>query len=235
MNNNNNAYQNEFSNVSGVAVNRFVAKVFMWMFAGLFVTGVIASLTASNVSLLLDIVSNRFLFFGLIIGELVLVYVISAKVMDLPFELTVFLFFLYSFINGLTLSVIFAAYTSGSIAGTFFVAAMVFGGMGVYGYFTKKDLSGLKTFLFSALIGLIVASFINILILKSSGVDFLISIVGVLLFSAITAYDMQMIKSYSNIQDEAVKNKLAVSCALKVYLDFINLFIYMLRLFGKRR
>jgi hypothetical protein len=214
----------------------FLAKVFNLMTLGLGITGVVAFLTA-NTGLATAIIGSP-LFLILILAELGLVFYLSARVEKIQAATASGLFIGYSVLNGLTLSVIFLAYTSTSIAGTFFIAAGMFGAMAVYGLITKRDLSGLGSFLFMGLVGIIIASIVNIF-LNSSSVYWAISFLGVLIFTGLTAYDVQKIKRIGEegimAQGDEVVRKGAVMGALTLYLDFINLFLMLLRFFGGSR
>ena len=214
----------------------FLAKVFNLMTLGLGITGIVAFLTA-NTGLAATIIGSP-LFMILILVELGLVFFLSARVEKIQAATASSLFIGYSVLNGLTLSVIFLAYTSTSIAGTFFIAAGMFGAMAVYGLVTKRDLSGLGSFLFMGLVGIIIASIVNIF-LHSSSVYWAISFLGVLIFTGLTAYDVQKIKRIGEegimAQGDEVVRKGAVMGALTLYLDFINLFLMLLRFFGGSR
>jgi len=214
----------------------FLAKVFNLMTLGLGITGVIAFLTANTG--LASVIIGSPLFIILILAELGLVFYLSARVDKIQAATAWGLFIGYSLLNGLTLSVIFLAYTNTSIAGTFFIAAGMFGSMAVYGLITKRDLSGLGSFLFMGLVGIIIASIVNIF-LNNSSVYWAISFLGVLIFTGLTAYDVQRIKRIGEEGimaqgDEAIR-KGAVMGALTLYLDFINLFLMLLRFFGGSR
>ncbi|MCP3891403.1 MAG: Bax inhibitor-1/YccA family protein [Desulfobulbaceae bacterium] len=214
----------------------FLAKTFNWMAIGLGVTGLVAFFTAYT-GLAYSIIGTP-IFFILVLGELGLVFYLSAKIEKLQATTATSLFLGYSVLNGLTLSVIFLAYTSSSIAGTFFITAGMFGAMAVYGLVTKRDLSGWGSFLFMGLIGIIIASIVNIF-LKSSGMYWVISMIGVLVFTGLTAYDVQKIKKIGEdgimAQGEEAIRKGSIMGALALYLDFINLFLMMLRFFGGGR
>ncbi|TKB25111.1 Bax inhibitor-1/YccA family protein [Desulfopila sp. IMCC35006] len=214
----------------------FLAKVFNWMALGLGITGIVAFVTA-NTSLAGLIIGSP-LFFILMIGELGLVFYLSARIQKIQASTASSLFLGYSVLNGLTLSVIFLAYTSSSIAGTFFITAGMFGAMAVYGLVTKKDLSGWGSFLFMGLIGVIIASVVNIF-LKSSGMSWMISFIGVIVFTGLTAYDVQRIKKIGEdgimSQGSEAISKGSIMGALTLYLDFINLFLMLLRFFGGNR
>jgi len=231
-----NAHQMTLSQARQEASSVFLAKVFNWMAVGLAVTGITAMLTAES-GLAMQIVGSP-MFLILILGELGLVFFLSARIEKLQAGTASILFYGYSILNGLTLSVIFLAYTKSSIAATFFITAGMFGAMAVYGMVTKRDLSGFGSFLFMGLIGIIIASVVNIF-LKSSGLYWVISMMGVLVFTGLTAYDVQKIKNMGekgilNQGEEAIK-KGAIMGALALYLDFINLFLMLLRFFGGSR
>jgi len=213
----------------------FLAKVFNWMATGLGVTGLIALLTSES-GLALSIASSP-IFFILIIAELGLVFFLSARVEKIKAGTASLMFYTYAVLNGLTLSVIFLAYTRASIAGTFFITAGMFAAMAVYGTVTKRDLSGFGSFLFMGLIGIIIASIVNIF-LNSSSLYWAISLIGVFIFTGLTAYDVQKIKNMGERgileQGEEAIKKGAIMGALALYLDFINLFLMLLRFFGNR-
>lgn len=213
-----------------------VQRVFLWMAMGLSITALTAMLTFNSPSIFYTIASNSILYWGLMIAELALVWYLSARVMSMSFGSATACFGIYSILNGLTLSVIFAAYTESSIATTFFVTAGTFGAMALIGYTTKRDLSKMGSILLMALIGLIIATVVNIF-LQNSMMQLIISGIGVLIFTGLTAYDTQKIKTMMNEfgeDGEAVK-KLSVVGALTLYLDFINLFLYLLRFLGNSR
>jgi hypothetical protein len=214
----------------------FLAKVFNWMAAGLGLTGIVAYFTA-NTGLAMAIIGSP-IFFVLIIAELGLVFYLSARVEKIQASTASSLFIGYSVLNGLTLSVIFLAYTSASIAGTFFITAGMFGAMAVYGLVTKRDLSGWGSFLFMGLIGIIIASIVNIF-LNSSAMHWMISMIGVFIFTGLTAYDVQRIKKIGEdgimTQGHEAIRKGSIMGALALYLDFINLFLMLLRFFGGSR
>ena len=183
----------------------------------------------------MTIATNRLLFWGLIIAEFGLVVAISAAINKLSLTTATLLFILYSVINGATLSFIFAIYTMSSIASVFFITAGTFAVMAVIGYTTKKDLTSMGKILFMALIGIIIATVVNIF-LKSTGLEMIVSYLGVLIFVGLTAYDSQKIKQMLLTAPDAGEGaqKLALLGALSLYLDFVNLFIYLLRIFGRR-
>ncbi len=211
-------------------------KVYVWMTLALVITGLVAYGVATSPALIMAIVSSKALFLGLIVAELALVIGITAAINKLSMPMATLLFAIYSAINGATLSVIFVAYTMSSIANVFFITAGTFAAMAVLGYTTKKDLSGFGRILFMALIGLIIATLVNVFLVHSTSFDLIISYVGVLLFVGLTAYDTQKIKRML-IEAEGTgetAQKIALLGALSLYLDFINLFLYLLRLFGKK-
>ena len=208
----------------------YLQRVYGWMTAALAVTGVVAMLTASSPSAMQFIFANRGVFFGLLIGELLLVVVLAAAVNKMSAGLATASFMAYAAINGLTLSAIFLLYTKGSIATTFFVTAGTFGAMAVFGAVTKRELSGLGHFCWMGLIGLIIASIVNIF-MHSEMLYWLTTYAGVLIFTGLTAYDTQKIRQARL----GATTQGAISGALMLYLDFINLFLYLLRLLGDRR
>jgi FtsH-binding integral membrane protein len=214
----------------------FIRRVYNWMGLGLALTAFVALYTASNHYLVSLIFNNSLIFFGLIIGELALVLILSAAIGRMQSSTGMMLFFLYSALNGLTLSVIFLAYTRASIANTFFVTAGTFGVMSFYGYTTQRDLTSWGSFLFMGLIGIILASVVN-LFLHSEAVYWVVTYVGVLVFVGLTAYDTQKLKEIAaaGFADEEEGRKVAVLGALTLYLDFINLFLMLLRIMGSRR
>lgn len=211
-------------------------KVYVWMALALLITGLTAYYVATSPLLIGAILTNRVLFYGLIIAELALVIGVSAVINRLSLLTATLMFLLYSVINGATLSIIFLIYQLSSIATVFFITAGTFGTMAVIGYTTKKDLSSMGRILFMALIGIIIATVVNIFI-KSGGLTMILSYIGVLVFVGLTAYDSQKIKQMllqATDVDEGTK-KVALLGALTLYLDFVNLFLYLLRIFGRRR
>ena len=212
-------------------------KVYVWMALALGITGLTAYGVANSPQILNLVYSNQAVFWVLIIAEFGLVIGLSAAIHKLSFATAAIMFVVYSVLNGVMLSSVFLLYTEGSIAKTFFITAGAFVGLALVGYTTKRDLSGVGKFLIFALLGLIIASVVN-MFTKSSGFDFVISIVGVLIFAGLIAYDSQKIKQMflqvgTEVNDET--QKLAVLGALSVYLDFINLFLYLLRFLGRSR
>lgn len=213
-----------------------IRKVYVWMTMALAITAITAYGVATSPALLELIFSSKLTFFGLIIAELALVFWLSARIYKLSLTTATLMFILYSVINGATLASIFVFYSMNIIAQTFLVTAGTFGAMAVYGYFTKKDLTSWGRLLFMALIGLIIAGIVN-LFLHNSVMDFIISGLGVLVFVGLTAYDSQKIKQMLAVQTDMgeTAQKVALMGALSLYLDFINLFLYLLRLFARER
>lgn len=211
----------------------FINKVYSWMCLALTVTGFIALRTVSSPDFLYMVQSN---FIILIIIELGVVFWMISAINKISSNLAIGLFLLYSALNGLTLSVILNLYTGASVASTFFITAGTFGAMSAYGFFTKKDLTSWGNLLFMGLIGIIIASVVNIF-MASSALYWLITYAGVLIFVGLTAYDTQKIKKMSLEMDpeSEVGKKGAIMGALALYLDFINLFIMLLRIFGQRK
>ena len=234
------AFQENTQAVGRAAVREhtILRNVYTWMALGLAITGVVAMYVAGNAQLVRAIVMNRMLFVTLIIGELMLVWVLSANIGRMSPTAATLSFAGYAVLNGLTLSVIFLAYTGISIATTFFVTAATFGALSVDAVTTKRNLGGMGQYLFAGLIGVIIASLVN-MFLRSAAVDYVISFIGVFLFMGLTAYDTQMIKNWSaqlsGSADEADFMRVSIMGALKLYLDFINLFLFMLRFMGNRR
>lgn len=210
-------------------------KVYVWMSLALCITGLTAYGVASSPNLMLAIYQHSVLLWGLIIGELALVMIISAAINRLSLTTATLLFILYSALNGVTLSSIFLIYTMSSIGKVFFITAGTFGAMAFVGYTTKRDLSKMGGLLFMALLGLIIATVVNLFV-KSSGLDLILSYVGVLIFVGLTAWDTQKIKVMLSEQYDMSEGaqKIALLGALSLYLDFINLFLYLLRIFGSR-
>lgn len=214
----------------------FLAKVFNWMAVGLGLTGLVAWLAAYYG--VASTIAHSPLNMVLLLAELGVVFYLSARIDKIQPLTATGLFFGYALLNGLTLSVIFLIYTRASIAGTFLITSAMFGTMSIYGMVTKRDLTGLGSFMFMGLIGIILASLVNIF-LGSSTLDLAISVIGVLVFVGLTAYDVQKIKMMGEQgimgQGEGAIRKGAILGALALYLDFINLFLMLLRLFGGRR
>ena len=214
----------------------FISKVYSWMCLALLITGAVAAYIASSEALIEAVVGNRAVFFGLLIGEIALVWAISAAIGRLSGAMATVLFITYSVMNGLTLSVIFLAYTASSISTTFFVTAGTFAVMSIYGHTTKRDLTSWGNLLLMALVGLIIGSVVN-LFWQNSLFYWICTYIGILIFVGLTAYDTQKIKEYGaqGFSDSENMQKGALMGALILYLDFINLFLLILRLLGGRR
>ncbi|MBO7367150.1 MAG: Bax inhibitor-1/YccA family protein [Paludibacteraceae bacterium] len=221
---------------SATAERKLMRNVYGWMSLALAITGLTSYYVAGSQAILSVIFSNQFVFWGIAIAEFVLVMVLTAKINTLSFQTAGIMFAVYSILNGVLLSSIFVVYTMESIATTFFISAGMFAAMAVIGSTTKKDLSGIGRFALMAVIGLIIASLVNIF-LKSTMLEFIVSIIGVIVFAALTAYDAQKIKAmlqeYGTDVNET-SQKIALLGSLSLYLDFINMFLYLLRLFGRR-
>lgn len=215
---------------------RFIARVYRWMTVGLGLTGVVSLFVASSPALLQAIFGNRIVFFGLLFLELAMVWSFSSIAARASATTAMALFLAYSAVNGLTLSVIFLAYTATSIARVFFITTATFGAMSAYGALTKRDLTSVGSFATMGLFGLIIAGVVN-LFLQSSAMHFILSCAGVVVFVGLTAYDTQKIKGLNVIGNEGTDDdtKEALNGALVLYLDFINLFLSLLRLLGSRR
>ena len=211
-------------------------KVYVWMSLALAITGITAFGVANSPGILATIYGNQIVFWGLVIAELALVFAISGAINRLSLTTATLLFVLYSVINGVVLSSIFLIYTMSSIASVFFITAGTFAVMAFIGYTTKTDLTSMGKILMMAIIGLIIASLVNVFLVKSSGFDLIISYVGVLIFVGLTVYDSQKIKRMLQMAPDSgeASQKLALVGALSLYLDFINLFIYLLRILGRR-
>ncbi|MEI6206854.1 MAG: Bax inhibitor-1/YccA family protein [Desulfuromonadales bacterium] len=215
-----------------VKQNALIRQVYAWMGAGLAITAFMALLTLSSPVILNTIMGNRLVFYGLMIGELVLVFTLSGAISKLSAMTATLLFVAYSALNGVTLSVVALVYTANSIASTFVITAGMFGAMSVYGYITRRDLTSWGSFLFMGLIGVVIASVVNIFV-GSSAVSWVISGIGVIVFTGLTAYDTWKIKEMAAQGTEG--RKPAILGALTLYLDFINLFLMLLRFTGSRR
>lgn len=215
--------------------NTFIAKVYGWMALALVLTGFTSLFVASTPAFKTAIFGNQFLFWGLLIGEVVLVFAISGAIRKISASTATLLFLLYSILNGITLSFIFLVYTATSIATTFFITAGTFAIMSLYGYSTKSDLTKVGNLLFMVLIGVVIAALVNIF-LKSNTLQWIITIAGIIVFVGLIAYDTQKIKQIGQGEwDIQTGKKLSIIGALSLYLDFINLFLLLLNLFGGRR
>lgn len=214
----------------------FLPKVYGWMTAGLALTAIAAMFTLSSEPLLKAIFGNKVVFYSLIFGELGLVIALSAAINRISAAAATGMFLLYSALNGITFAAIFLVYTSSSIASAFFVASGTFAAMSLYGFVTKRDLTGWGSFFFMGLVGIIIASVVNIF-LQNEMIYWITSYIGVFVFIGLTAYDTQKIKriGQAGFADAGMQRKAAILGALTLYLDFINLFLMLLRVMGNRR
>ena len=218
-----------------MGLRAYMLKIYNYMALGLGITGVIAYYVASNENLLMAIMGNQILFWGLIIAQFGAVMFLVSRVSKMSTRAAQLTFWGYAALTGLTLSGVFAAYTFESLARVFFITSGTFGAMSLYGYTTKRDLTAMGSFLMMGLMGLIIASVVNIFI-QSSALMFLTSVLGVLIFVGFTAYDTQKLKHmYYQVGHTELAENYAVVGALTLYLDFINLFLYLLRFMGDRR
>src|SRR5499426_2089756 len=220
--------------ISAERVTAFLQKVYGWMFLGLAITAVVASTVAGSPALLRHIFSNQFLYFALILVELGLVFYLSAKVQTLAPNVAMTLFVVYAALNGVTLSFILLVYTGESIGTTFLVTAGMFGAVAIYGSTTSRSLAGAGQFFFMGLIGLILASIVGIF-WHNDALQFLITVIGVIVFTGLTAWDAQRLKQMALTVPAERSGAYAVVGALALYLNFINLFLMLLRLLGGRR
>jgi FtsH-binding integral membrane protein len=220
--------------ISDERVTNFLAKVYLWMFVGLFVTAGTAFAVASSPALVKTFILNRALFWILALAQLGLVFYLSARISTMSPITAGGLFLVYSAMVGVTTSVILFIYTASSITSTFIITAGMFGVTAVFGTVTKRSLAGVGQFMFMGLIGLILAGIVNIF-LQSSAIAFVTSIIGVIVFTGLTAWDAQRLRQMATVLPEGQVNSYAVVGALSLYLDFINLFFSLLRLSGGRR
>lgn len=234
----NNGYSTAVQAENELTLRRYVAgvmrRVYGKMTLGLLVTALTSYLMLTIPALMDFLTLHPFLIIGAMVAELGLVFYLSARIEKMSSATATIMFYVYSMLNGITLTPLFLYYTSTSIALTFALTAGTFGAMTIFGYVTRQDLSKIGSFLFMALIGLIVCLVVNVLLLHSSMFDLVVSIVGVFIFVGLTAWDTQAIKRMAAEADPTMMNKVATWGALTLYLDFINLFIYLLRLFGSR-
>ncbi|HQY22093.1 MAG TPA: Bax inhibitor-1/YccA family protein [Ignavibacteria bacterium] len=234
-----NQFQNNAGSIdasfSTEATRKFLLNVYNWMAMGLALTGVIAW-GISGSSFAETLFSNSFLFYGIIILQLGVVIGLTFAIKKMSAVVAIGAFFFYSALTGLTMASVFLIYTGSSIASTFFICAAMFGSVSVFGYITKMDLSKFGTFFFMGLIGLVIASVVN-MFLNSSTLYWIISYAGVLIFVGLTAYDTQRIKQMSQSMDFDTEEgkKAAVMGSLMLYLDFINMFLFLLRIMGDRK
>jgi len=221
---------------SVASTNTFFQKVYLWMTAGLGMTALTSFIVLASPAAQQFIFGNKLVFYGLIFAELGLVIAISAAINRISSMTATLMFLAYSALNGVTFAAIFLVYTRSSIVSTFLVTAGTFGAMSLYGYVTKRDMTGFGSFLFMGLIGIVIASVVNIF-LKSEMIYWITTYIGVFVFVGLTAYDTQKIKQIgqAGFTDSEHQQKAAVLGALRLYLDFINLFLMLLRIMGNRR
>ena len=226
----------ESTRYSDSVVATLMRNVYIWMTLALVITGLTAMVTAKSEALMTFIFTNNWALIALMILQLGLVFYFSARLNRMSFSTATAVFILYSAITGLTFSSIFVVFSMNSIATTFFITAGMFAAMALVGSFTKKDLSGMGKFALMALIGLIIAGIVN-MFLRNAMMDFIVSGIGVLVFAGLTAYDSQKIRQMLQMQSEINEStqKLALLGSLSLYLDFINIFLYLLRFFGSSR
>ncbi len=229
-------YVNERDLQASLAFPALMRKVYLWMTLALVITAITAYGVATSPAAIQFILGNRIVFFGLIIAEFALVFAVGGMINRLSITTATLLFTLYSVVNGATLSIVLLAYTQESVTQVFFITAGTFAAMSAVGYLTKRDLSSVGRILFMALIGLIIATVVNIF-WKNSGFMAILNYLGVLIFVGLTAYDTQKIKNMLLTAEDGgeVGQKMALLGALTLYLDFINLFLYLLRILGKAR
>jgi FtsH-binding integral membrane protein len=219
---------------AGERVTAFLRVVYAWMAVGLTVTALVAWVVNGSDTLLYTIASNRLAFWGLMLAQLGLVVFLSARVQSLSPGMATALFLLYSGLTGLTMAFVLRVYTGESVATTFFVTAGTFGALAAYGTVTSRSLAGLGQFLFMGLVGIVLASIVGIF-WQSDGLQFVIAFCGVILFTLLTAYDAQQLKAMALAVPDSQLGSFAIVGALRLYLDFINLFLYLLRFLGGRR
>lgn len=228
---------NDITNPSAVAVKSgFMSRVYAWMGFGLGLTAVVSFFVVMTPAVMEFVFKTPGVFMGLLIAELGMVLGFTFLVNRVSSQIAALLFVSYAAMNGLTLSVIFLAYTATSIAGTFAITAGMYGAMSIYGAMTKRDLTGVGSFAMMGLFGVIIASVVN-LFMKSDSASWLISFCGVIVFTLLTAYDTQRAKAMGQVftSDSEDSRKASIGMALTLYLDFINLFLNLLRIFGRRR
>ncbi len=209
-----------------------VSKAYGWMFTALAITGLTSYICGTSAAFMQLLFSSSSIMWILIIAQLAIAFILIARLDKMSFTTARILFLAYAFTLGISLSSIFLVYTMSSIASTFFICSAMFGAMALYGHFTKKDLTSWGRILTMALIGLIIATLVN-LFLQSSRIDWICSLVGVVLFTGLTAYDAQKMRQLAYLDENETTSKLAVMAAFSLYLDFVNLFLYLLRFFGR--
>ena len=225
---------NQQNYTASISISQVMRRVYVKMFLALVVSAITAYICTSIPAISMALISNSFIYIGLCVAELIMVLVLTSKIAKgVNSSAATLLFYVYSILNGVTLSLILLIYTAASVVSTFAITAGVFAAMSIYGYFTDKDLSRIGSFLFMALIGLIICTVVNIF-LHSSSMEWIISFAGVAIFIGLTAWDTQKIKTMIAYSSPDQTENVATIGALSLYLDFINLFIYLLRFFGNR-
>lgn len=231
-------YENKMAAISSDMVSRFMHKVYAWMCAGLLTSALTSYLLMSQLWLMQLLFSSSFLFYMFLLLQVCAVIYLQAALHTLTYQTARAIFVSYAVMVGITITPLLLVYTHASLAYTFLAAAGMFGGMAIYGYITQEDLTKLSSFLMMGLFGVIIARVVNMFI-GGSTMDYYITLVGIVLFALLTAYDMQKIKmlSYEAVVhgNEQSSNKIALVCALALYLDFLNIFIKLLRITGKKR
>ncbi len=229
-----NQYSSNPAQINSSYIAQYMAKVYGWMFLGLSITAIVAFLTATSQVAVEFLFGNRMVFFGLFILQIFLVGALVVRIQKMSAAAATAIFIGYSVLTGITFSALILAYTTGSLVAVFGITAGTFGIMSAVGYFTKQDLTSFGRLMVMGLIGIILASIVNFF-LHSTTLYWIISYVGVAVFVGLIAYDTQKIKAYALLESEEDRKKGAIMGALALYLDFINLFIFLLRLFGNRR
>ncbi len=235
----NDAYSSNGNAGVQAGLNSYIVKIFGTMFLGLVVTALAALLVATNEALM-SVFYGTPLVYILLIAELAIVFLLSARIQKLSYTATLLMFYLYSIINGITLASIFFVYDLGTIYTAFFTAAISFGIMAIYGAVTKKDLTKIGSILIMLLVGVLIATLINTILsffISTGSLELIISFVAVAVFVGLVAYDTQKLKSYyySSMSDYQMQRKIGIMGALSLYLDFINIFLYLLRIFASKK
>jgi FtsH-binding integral membrane protein len=228
------SYSNNPTTVDSGFVAKYIAKVYGWMFLGLGITAVVAFLVASSPIAMSILLGNKLVFFGLFIAQIFLVGFLSIRIQKLSSTTATAIFLGYAGLMGLTFAAFLLAYSAAALVTVFAITAGTFGVMSAVGYFTKQDLTSFGKIMIMGLVGVVIASIVNIF-MESKMLYWIISYVGVAVFVGLIAYDTQKIKAYALLDSEEDRKKGAILGALALYLDFINLFIMLLRLFGGSR
>jgi FtsH-binding integral membrane protein len=229
-------FQTRSSTIAGVNISRFMSRIYGWMTFGLIITSVVSYVIGSDVGLMQTLMLNRGIFMFLMLLQFGLVIGLSAGINRMSVAVATGCFLLFSFVTGVTFSALFLTYSISTLGNVFAITAGSFGGLALFGYVTKKDLSGLGTFMIMGLWGVIIASIVNIF-MHSSALDSALSLISVVIFAGLTAYDTQKLKNFASVSDSESESshKIAIVGALTLYLDFINLFLALLRVFGGDR